>query len=836
MSEDSIIPPTDLTSASPFEIVPDPVPDQNELDSGADDHSSSFENPVGIDPFEFDGDGGIPGAVRMEGDDLVVALLLSPHPAATIVRKEGAEAREVEGIEAVMFSTDLGKDNNRLMPWRPEDPILAEDEVLYCGQPVAVIVGKNEAACREAREKIKIEYHSAPGILSIDHAMAMQSFHGKQREISRGDSAAVFKKAAPDSTIEGHFAIGAQLPGTRPPGVKINYRPGERAITVELRTESPSMVRAAVAAAFELPESEVSISALPLENSGAAREIESAKLAVLAAVVAKRCRWSVRLRLDGAENALLLGRRHSAHGTYKVHHDDEGKILAADLRIAIDAGFSVGDSDTVLDRAMLHADAAYYIPDFTVRGVLCKTSSVTTANLPGEGVAQGTWMMEEIISRLAIHLEKPVESVREANFYRDNMSENSTHYGQPVSGAAIARVWTQARRRSEFKERSRAIRKWNRKNASFKRGIGMVPMKVGIGDPRSDRNQGTAQVQILNDGSIRVHPGFVDVFDGLMIQVQHDVAVSFGVPLGQVSVFTGNPDATPHMTPRLGVDTTGLVLKAVINACENLQDRLRTVALQMLAARGKMEIELEAIRFEGGFAGVGPAGSDRSLSFSELISGAFRRRVNLTEIGFFRSPNLWWDAEVGAGWPFSGYAYGAAVVEVQIDAFTGEIDVMRVDLVHEGSPAPDQADRDEAQFMRAYAQGQGWLLSEPAPATDNPIDFLCTGEEGMPGLSDAPIQIEIDRLRPMGELSQVPGAPCAEAPIVLAMAAREAVRDAISSFAGRKPVPIDLPVPATPPAILGTLREVSRKITEQEKAKRFEEEAKAVPNTRAPTG
>ena len=824
----------DSAPTSPFEVAEsDKVPADSDFTEMASAAGLRIESPDGSDPFELDDQAAL-GPVRTEGDDLTVMLLLSPHPAATIVRKAGAEAREVEGIEAVLFSEDLGKNLNRLMPWRPDDPILAEDEVLYCGQPIAIIVGKTTAACREARDKIEVDYHNAPGILSIDHAMAMQSFHGPPREVTRGDSNAVFVKSTPDTVFEGTFAISGQLPGVRPPGVRINFRPGERAINVEVRTESPARVRAAVAAAFKLPESEVAIVALPLENSGTVSEMEAALIAVLAATAAMRCRWSVRLRLDAKETALLLGRRHAANASFKIAHDAKGRILAADLRIALDAGYTVSDSETVLDRAILHSDSAYFIPDFTVKGQLCKTSSVTSANLPAEGVAQGTWVMEEIVSRLAIRLSIPVEKIREANFYRDKAGQNSTHYGQPVNSGAINRVWTQARRRSGYDERSKAIAKWNRKNASFKRGIGLVPMKVGIGDPRSERNEGTAQVQIMNDGSIRVHPGVVDVFDGLNTQIQHDVAVSFGIPIGQISVFTGNPETTPHMTARLGVDTTGLVLKAVADACKTIQERLRTVALQMLAARGNMEIELEAIRFGGGHVGIGEVSAGRSLTFTELIDGAFRRRVNLTQIGFFRAPNLWWDREVGAGWPFSGYAYGAAVVEVQIDAFTGEIDVMRVDLVHEGSPAPDQADRDEAQFMRAFAQGQGWLLSEPNGAADDPDSFLTTGDEGIPGLSDAPIQIEIDRLRPMGELSAVPGAPCSEAPVVLAMAVREAIRDAISAFSGRKSVNIDISIPASPPEILMTLRDVSRQISEMEKARRYEAEANAVPNTRAP--
>ncbi|NNE91738.1 MAG: molybdopterin-dependent oxidoreductase [Verrucomicrobiales bacterium] len=796
-----------------------------------------IETAEGEDPFEV-GEDSTFGPVRTEGEDLVVSLLLSPHAAASIARKNGAAARDIEGVEAVLFSEDLGRKKNRLNPRRPDDAILAEDEVTYCGQPVAIIVACDDATCREARNQIEIDYHPAPGILSVEHAMAMQSFHDGERVIQRGNATEVLDSTHADQILDGTFSITGQLPGTRPPGVRVNYRPGDRGITLELRTESPGIVRSAVAAALDLPESEVTVEPHPLENNGAAREMETAFISVIAALAASRCRWSTRLRLDSTENALLMGRRHGVHATFKAAFDREsGCIRAADIRFAMNGGPAVEDSDTILDRALLHADGCYHIADFCARGILCKTSTATCSTLPGEGTAQGIWVMEEMISRIAAHLDLPAETVREANFYRDSGTNNTTHYGQTVTGAAIQRVWKQALRRSSFDERRAAIHKWNQSNASFKRGIGVIPLKMGIGDPRSDRNFGTAQIQIFPDGSIRVYPGYVETFDGLTSQIQNEVSASFGIEREDVHVSPGNPQTTPLMTNRIGVDTTGLILKAVADAGENLKEQLRTVALQMLASRGNIEIELEAIQFENGCAGVGNnPESNRTLTFSELIDGAIRRRINLTGVGFYRAPNLWWDPEVGAGWPFSSYSYGAAVVEIQIDAFTGEIDVMQLDLVHEGSPAPDQSDRDEAQIMRAFAQGQGWLLSEPFLFSDDARANMTIGEEGIPGISDAPLAIEIDRLRPNGELSVAPGAPCAEAPLVLALAAREAIRDAILSFAGKNAgkLTIDLPFPSGPPEVLKTLREVSHQLAEIAKAKRYEKESKAVPNTRGP--
>jgi xanthine dehydrogenase molybdopterin-binding subunit B len=88
--------------------------------------------------------------------------------------------------------------------------------------------------------------------------------------------------------------------------------------------------------------------------------------------------------------------------------------------------------------------------------------------------------------------------------------------------------------------------------------------------------------------------------------------------------------------------------------------------------------------------------------------------------------------------------------------------------------------------------------------------------EGVPGFSDAPFQIVTDRLRPLGDPSVLPGDPCAEAPVLLAAAVREALWDALGAFGFKPELRIELPRPSTPPTVLATLREISRQIRESE--------------------
>ncbi len=738
---------------------------------------------------------------------LTALVVESPHPHASIVRRSGAEALRTAGVEAVLFAGDLPPFRNSLGHEFSGEPLLAEEEVHYRGQPVALVVGRDEACCREAAARLEIDYHPAPGILTLDHAVAMTSFHEAARICERGKVAAAIGEDA--DRFSGSFLIPPQQsPLAGPPEIRIAPILGGRGYSVRARALSPSLLRTAVARTADIPESEVQIEPIPLAGATDAMEQEPVRLAMLATRAAMSCGTAVVLKVSSPDSPLVRGQRHPVKAEFDVACDAEGRISALDLKLLVDGGFYATDSATAMDRAALHADSVYGIPNLRIASQLCRTHRIVSSSLPAEGSAQGAWAMEEILRRVAARTGQPVHLVRERNFYREGTEPKTAPYGQPIQAAAIARVWQQALRRSDHGRRTSALEKWNRRNPSCKRGLAIVAAKFGLGDPRPERDAAAVLVQILADGSVLVRIGLIDVNDGFRAQIREEVAVRLGIEEEAIRVVLNDFDVLPRSTPVIGTDAAGLVLRALADACGQLQGRLREVALQIFAARGQTEVEMEAIRFQDGL--VGQEISPHSpLHFREVVEGAWRKRVNLVETGYHRTPNLWWDHELGAGWPFSAFTYAAAAAEVQIDAFTGEVQILRVDLVHEGSPSPSQGDRDFAQLMRSFTLGTGWLLSEtvPYPESENPPPVHVA--EGVPGFADAPFQVFTDRLRPLGDPVSIPGDPCAEAPVLLAAAVREAVWDALKAFGLKAESDIVLPLPSTPPAVLATLREIS---------------------------
>ncbi len=658
----------------------------------------------------------------------------------------------------------------------------------------------------------------SPGILTIDHALALSSFHEAPRICERGSTASVLKSAA--KRLSGSFLIPPQQSSLAASGrVKVTPIKGGRGYSVRTRALSPALVRTAVARAADIPESDVQLEAISLAGVTDALEIEPVRLAMLATRAAMTCGSAVVLLVSRDDSPLVRGQRHATRVEFEAGFTPEGKITAVDLKLDLDGGFFATDSATVMDRAVLHADSVYGIANFKITARLCLTNQLPSSGFPAEGSAQGAWAMEEVIRRIAAETGLAPHEVRQRNFYEEGSELKNTPYGQPVSASSIHRVWNQVLRRSNLIGRIGEIESWNRSNHCYKRGIAAVPVKFGLGDPRPERDAAAVLVQILADGSVLVRVGVVDVNDGLRGQIREEVANRLGIQQEDIQVILNDFEVLPRSTPVIGTDATGLILRALADACRNLQGRLREVALQLFAARGQTEVEIEAIRFTRGL--VGPDISPTSpLHFKEVIEGAWRKRVNLVETGYHRTPNLWWDHELGAGWPFSSFTYAAAVIEVQVDAFTGELQILRVDIAHEGSSSPNQSDRDFAQLMRSFTLGAGWLLSEESSCNESGTNLPSHGDEGIPGFADAPFQIVTDRLRPGGDPLSAPGDPCAEAPLLLAAGIREALWDALRAFGLRPDLQIDLPLPSTPPRVIATLKEIGRQSREREESAR----------------
>jgi xanthine dehydrogenase large subunit len=408
-------------------------------------------------------------------------------------------------------------------------------------------------------------------------------------------------------------------------------------------------------------------------------------------------------------------------------------------------------------------------------------------------------MVEEVIDRVARSLGMPPEVVRETNLYREG---DTTHYGQEVKDAVrIRQIWEQLKSESRFRERRQEIARFNAHAPHCKRGIAITPVKFGIAFTTTFFNQAGALVLIYRDGSIQVNHGGIEMGTGLHTKIRQIAAEALGVPLEWIQVMPTRTDKIPNTSATAastGVDLNGEAVKA---ACDTLKQRLAQVASQHFA------IDPAEVVFAAGK--VYPVGApERARAFSQMVHEAYLQRVSLFAEGFYRTPDLHFDPEQGQGKPFHYFAYGAAVSEVEVDGFTGQYHLRRVDILHDvGDSLSPLIDR--GQIEGGFFQGLGWLTLEELvwDATSGKLLTQGASTYKLPSWSELPPIFQVRFLERATDPDVIYGSKAVgEPPLMLAIAVREALKEAIAAF-GEGDI-VELGAPSTPEAVYWAIAKI----------------------------
>jgi len=147
-----------------------------------------------------------------------------------------------------------------------------------------------------------------------------------------------------------------------------------------------------------------------------------------------------------------------------------------------------------------------------------------------------------------------------------------------------------------------------------------------------------------------------------------------------------------------GSDLNGMAARAAAAAI-----KARLVAF----AAEKWDMPADRIMFRDNQVLVG----NQAIPFPDLVKQAYLGRISLSSTGFYRTPDIHWDAKNATGRPFYYFSYGAACSEVMIDTLTGEMKVQRVDILHDVGRSLNPS-IDIGQIEGGFVQGMGWLTTE----------------------------------------------------------------------------------------------------------------------------
>jgi xanthine dehydrogenase large subunit len=729
--------------------------------------------------------------IREPAGTLHVAIGMADKAAGRLKGLDLSAVKAAPGVVAVLTAADIpGK--NDVAPVFADEPLFADRQVMFHGQALFAVVATTRDAARRAARLGKIDIEETIPAISIADALKTGERVQDDYAYGRGDAATAIARAA--HRLEGRLEIGGQEHFYLEGQVSLAV-PGEGIeMTVHASTQDPTETQHIVARILGVPDAFVTVETRRMGGGFGGKESQACAWAAIAALGALKTGRPCKVRLDRDDDFMLTGKRHDFRADWRVGFDGRGVIAGYDVTLNARCGCSADLTPGVVDRAMFHACNGYYLPEAMVASRRLKTNTVSNTAFRGFGGPQGIIAIERVMDAIARELGLDPLDVRKDNLLRSGA--DTTHYGQTVEDfETLSGIVDDLEITSDYRARRAAIAAFNATSPILKRGISLIPVMFGISFTLIPLNQAGALVHVYSDGSIHLNHSGTEMGQGLFTKVAQIVAEEFGVPMHYVRITATNTAKVPNASPTAassGTDLNGMAAKI---AAGEIRKRMTAFAAE------QWKVLPEAIEFRDARVFAGNA----SMSFAELAKACRLARVQLSSAGYYKTPHIHWDRAAAKGRPFFYFAYGAACAEVAIDTLTGEMRVLRADLLHDVGSSINPA-IDIGQVEGAFVQGVGWLTTEELVfdgrgrlATHAPATYK------IPVASDVP-RIFNTRLftRPNPTESIYRSKAVGEPPFNLGIAVYSAILDAVHAVAPTGHPKLE--APCTPESILNAVQ------------------------------
>jgi xanthine dehydrogenase large subunit len=742
-------------------------------------------------------------APEMVGE-LFAGFVPSPIAAGTLTGVDASAALAIPGVVAVYTADDV-PGHNMFGPLAADEPFLADEALLYVGQPVAVVAATSREALARGIAAVKVAYDEHTPILSIEKAIEARRFLGVPRRIARGDVPR--ELAAAPHRLNGSMHIGGQEQFYLESQAAIAHPGEEGQMVVHSSTQNPTEIQVVVAEMLGRGQHEVVCVCKRMGGAFGGKETQAAIPAMMAALVAHKTGRAARVIFDKDTDMCSTGKRHEYLVLWDVGFENDGRIRALKFEFFSNGGCSTDLSPSVLERTLMHADNCYYIPHLDFTGRICFTNLPSNTAFRGFGGPQAMAAVENVVESIAQRLSLDAFDVRRRNLYENverasvnsessDSPHNVTPYGQVFEKNHLPEIFDELAETSQYHARRAEI---DRHNASARglaplRGLAMTGVKFGISFTSRFLNQANAIVNIYADGTVQVSTGGTEMGQGLNTKIRQLVADEFGLDPSRVRLMPTSTEKNNNTSPTAASASTDLNGAAAVRACLQIKRRLKRFAAERLAdAAEGLAASPRHVRFENN-AVYDSRRPELRIAFGPLCDDARRQRIDLGARGFFATPGVDFNRETGRGTPFFYYTQGAAVVEAAIDRFTGELTIPRADLLIDiGKPINPGVDR--GQIIGGFIQGLGWVAAEALVYNDrgallshSPTTYK------IPAITDVPRDFRVATFANNDNVQNIRRSKAVgEPPLMLAIAAWAAVKNALSYVSADAAASLTLP-------------------------------------------
>lgn len=496
--------------------------------------------------------------------------VLSDCAHGRIIHIDIAACLQVPGVRRVLSWQDVPGELD-IGPLAPGDPLFAKETVEYHGQVMLMIAAETPEAARAGALAAKITIEPLDAVLDVEQALAKLHFVEQPHVQQRGDADAAL--AAAPHRLQGQFHIGGQEHFYLEGQVAMALPGEDGAMQIWSSTQHPTEVQKLVSSVLGVTQSKVTVDVRRMGGGFGGKETQAAGIACHAALAARVTGRPAKLRLARRDDMRITGKRHPFFVRFDVGFTDEGMLHGVVIDLAANCGYSLDLSGSICDRAMFHADNAYYLGDARVTGYRCRTNLASNTAFRGFGGPQGMVAIEQIMDAIARQLSLDPLHIRRINAYGSE-GRDVTHYHQPVKQNLAQTVIGQLADSARYAERRAEIARFNAQSPVLKRGLALTPVKFGIAFTASFLNQAGALILIYSDGTLQLNHGGTEMGQGLNTKVAQIVANVLQIPLDAIQVTATSTGKVPNTSPTAASSGADLNGKAAEIAAQTLKQRL----------------------------------------------------------------------------------------------------------------------------------------------------------------------------------------------------------------------------------------------------------------------
>jgi 4-hydroxybenzoyl-CoA reductase subunit alpha len=614
-------------------------------------------------------------------DDIVLPrmlharLLRSPVAHARVAGIDASRARARPGVHLVLTGTDLPIPYG-ILPVSQDEHALAVDRVRFVGDPVALVVARDELTAGEALEFIDVQYEplhtfadpvdslrrSEPAI----HGSAVRGNVHKIVSLAFGDTDqgladadlvfedTFFYQGSTHLPVEQHAAVAALDPDGK--------------LVLWSSTQTPHYVHRALARALAMPAAHIRVIATP-NGGGFGGKSDPFNHEVAIAKAALILDRPVKICLNREEVFYCHRGRHPVLMHFKTGVKRDGTITAVQLETLLDGGAygSYGVASTFYTGAL--QTVTYHIPSYRFRGCRVFTNKPPCGPKRGHGTPQSRFGQEVQLDKIAEALAiDPADLRLRIVEQPDTITANYMRVGTIGLADCIRRIVDA----SEWRGRHRKL--------PLGRGVGLACSAYlsGAGLPIywNDMPHSAVQLKLDRSGGVAVFCGATEIGQGSDDVLVACVAEILGVEPLDVRAVTGDTDLTPVDLGSYSSRVTLMMGNAAIQAAERARDLLAAAVAEHLGIpTGRLAFaDRRVFDVQDPSAGVA---FDRAVCLAEAKFGA------IGTTGSYTPPRSAARYKGGGVGPTPTYSYSAAIVEVDVDPATGWIQVPRVWIAHD---------------------------------------------------------------------------------------------------------------------------------------------------------